>query len=143
MARILIADDDAHVARVMGLWLQRHGHDVVSVGNGEQALTVITGGGIDLLLSDMNMPVMDGVTLAKTLRGQGIVELPIIMLTARCDQESLARQLADFAVTVYPKPFVPSKLVEDVNARLSVAVDVRAAFETVTVRREVPCPSPR
>ncbi len=141
MARILIADDDAHVARVMGLWLQRHGHAVVSVGNGAQALSVIEAGGIDLLLSDMNMPVMDGVVLARTLREQGVADLPIIMLTARCDQESLAKQLADFHVTVYPKPFVPSKLVEDVNARLSLALASPSTGMATAPHGEIPCPS--
>lgn len=141
MARILIADDDAHVARVMGLWLQRHGHAVVSVGNGAQALSVIEAGGVDLLLSDMNMPVMDGVVLAKTLREQGVSDLPIIMLTARCDQETLCKQMAEFHVTVYPKPFVPSRLVEDVNARLSLASgSPSTGFDRVSPA-EVPCPS--
>jgi len=118
MARILLADDDAHIVRVMSIWLERHGYDLVTASNGAEALEVLDRGGIDLIVSDMNMPVMDGVAMARAIRDRGEVDVPILLLTARCDQQKLAGQMEEYRVLVYPKPFVPSKLVAEVNRLL-------------------------
>ena len=122
MAKILIADDDAHIARVLSMWLVRHGHEVVAVPNGEAALETLDGTSVDLIISDMNMPVLDGAGLAKAVRGKVGATIPIIVLTARCDQERLNQQLAVYGVRVYPKPFLPSQLVLEINQLLGVAV---------------------
>jgi len=121
MATILIADDDAHIVRVLSMWLGRHGHEVVTARNGEAALETLDGTSIDLIISDMNMPVLDGVGLAKAVRGKVGATIPIIVLTARCDQERLNEQLAVYGVRVYPKPFLPSQLVVEINHLLGVA----------------------
>ena len=121
MAKILIADDDAHIVRVLSMWLQRHGHEVVTATNGEAALETIDGTSVDLIISDMNMPVLDGVGLAKAVRSKVGVAIPIIVLTARCDQERLNEQLAVYGVRVYPKPFLPSQFVLEINQLLGVA----------------------
>jgi two-component system chemotaxis response regulator CheY len=121
MARILIADDDAHIVRVLSMWLGRHGHEVVTARNGEDALAILDGASVDLIISDMNMPVLDGVGLAKAVRGKVGATIPIIVLTARCDQERLSEQLAVYGVRVYPKPFLPSQLVVEINHLLGVA----------------------
>jgi len=120
MATILIADDDAHIVRVLSMWLGRHGHEVVTARNGEAALETLDGTSIDLIISDMNMPVLDGVGLAKAVRGKVGAAIPIIVLTARCDQERLNEQLAVYGVRVYPKPFLPSQLVVEINRLLGV-----------------------
>ena len=117
MARILLVDDDAHIARVMSIWLTRHGHEIVATHNGREALSRLKTESIDLIISDMNMPEMDGLALARGVREQGYSTLPMLVMTARCDRDSLAASLREFGVTMYPKPFVPSKLMEDV-ARL-------------------------
>lgn len=117
MARILLVDDDVHIARVMGIWLTRHGHEIVAVHNGREALSCLQTESIDLIISDMNMPEMDGLALARGVREHGLANLPMLVMTARCDRDSLAASLREFGVTMYPKPFVPSKLMEDV-ARL-------------------------
>ena len=120
MATILIADDDAHIVRVLSMWLGRHGHEVVTARNGEAALETLDGTSVDLIISDMNMPVLDGVGLAKAVRGKVGAAIPIIVLTARCDQERLSEQLAVYGVRVYPKPFLPSQLVVEINRLLGV-----------------------
>jgi CheY-like chemotaxis protein len=120
MAKILIADDDAHIVRVLSIWLQRHGYQVVTAKNGEGALALLDREPIDLIISDMNMPVLDGVGLAKAVRGKVGATIPIIVLTARCDQERLNEQLAVYGVRVYPKPFLPSQLVVEINRLLGV-----------------------
>lgn len=121
MARILIADDDAHIVRVLSMWLGRHGHEVVTARNGEAALETLDDTSVDLIISDMNMPVLDGVGLAQAVRGKVGAAIPIIVLTARCDQERLSEQLAVYGVRVYPKPFLPSQLVVEINHLLGVA----------------------
>ena len=120
MATILIADDDAHIVRVLSMWLGRHGHEIVTARNGEAALETLDGTSVDLIISDMNMPVLDGVGLAKAVRGKVGAAIPIIVLTARCDQERLNEQLAVYGIRVYPKPFLPSQLVVEINRLLGV-----------------------
>ena len=121
MARSLIAEDDAHIVRVMAIWLQRHGHHCTLVNNGQEALQRVLSGGMDVVITDMNMPVLDGIELAKTMRRQN-VHVPVVMLTARCDQEALNESLAEFAVRVFPKPFLPSQLVAEIDRLLNPVV---------------------
>lgn len=118
MARILIADDDPHIVRVMSIWLTRHGHEVVPVHNGQEALDCVRAGSVDLVISDMNMPVMDGVSFVKAVRQLLHNNLPIIVLTARCDQDELVKSLAGYNARVYPKPFLPSQIVAEINQLL-------------------------
>lgn len=118
MARILIADDDAHIARVLGMWLERHGHRVTMVGNGDAAFKSMEREPVDLIISDMNMPVLDGVGLVRAVRTKLGSDVPIVVLTARCDQENLMQELAKFGAKVYPKPFLPSQLVVEINQLL-------------------------
>jgi len=121
MARILIADDDAHIARVMSMWLNRHGHETVCAADGKDALELVRGGRIELVITDMNMPQLDGLGFIKEVReltrgtGAGI---PILLLTARCDQRALVQSLTPYGVSVYPKPFLPSQLVEEIDRLL-------------------------
>lgn len=101
------------------MWLGRHGHEVTIARDGGEALKQVGRHDVDLVISDMNMPVMDGLALAKELRGQGR-ELPFVLLTARCDQDALTEQLHRFRINVYPKPFFPSKLVTEINRLLGL-----------------------
>jgi DNA-binding response OmpR family regulator len=116
MAKILIVDDDAHIVRVLSMWLGRHGYDVVTAGNSEAALATLDRENVDMIISDMNMPGLDGVGLAKAVRAKCGDTIPILMLTARCDLESLSEQLAAYGVRVYPKPFLPSQLVVEIDS---------------------------
>jgi len=120
VARILVADDDAHIARVLAMWLGRHGHDVVTAPNGDAALAALGQAPVDLIISDMNMPVLDGIGLAEAVRAKIGPDIPMLVLSARCDQENLTQQLAAFNVGVYPKPFLLSQLVVEINRLLGV-----------------------
>jgi DNA-binding response OmpR family regulator len=118
VAKILIADDDAHIVRVMAIWLQRHGHECETARNGQEALEIVRAGDSEVLITDMNMPLLDGVSLAKAMRAEG-VSIPILMLTARCDQEALNEDLLAYGVRVFPKPFLPSQLVVEIDRLLN------------------------
>lgn len=81
MARILIAEDDTSVQLLIKANLEKK-FSVLVANNGLEALEIIETGKIDLLITDINMPIMDGITLVKSIREEGF-NLPIIMLTAK------------------------------------------------------------
>ena len=82
--RVLVADDNSVNTRVMEMVLGRAGHVVSMVGDGEQALDAMTGGSFDVVLMDLNMPVMDGLEATQLYRfnAVGRPHLPILALTA-------------------------------------------------------------
>lgn len=121
MAKILIADDDAHIVRVMSIWLTRHGHTTLCVSNGRQALDLIKSQPVDMVISDMNMPELDGLGFVKALREFAGDRLPVIILSARCDQQELTAALSSYGVKVYPKPFLPSYMVAEIHRLLDIA----------------------
>jgi len=116
--KILIAEDEAHILRVMSMWLTRHGHKVLEAAHGAAALALLRAATVDLIISDMNMPVLNGLDLIRTVRNDLKLDVPILLLTARCDQEQLTERTVPFGVQLYPKPFVPSRLVADIDRLL-------------------------
>ena len=119
MARILMAEDEAHIARLVALWLGRHGHTIFEAPNGAVALELLDRETVDLIICDMNMPVLNGAGLVKAVREERGLDIPIMMVTARCDQAKLVSEMTPYNVTLYPKPFVPSRLVADIDKLLS------------------------
>lgn len=126
MARILIAEDDAHISRVMSIWLTRHGHEAICAADGRQALAAMAATPVDLVISDMNMPTMDGLTFVQELRKVADPRLPVIILSARCDQQELMDTLSSYSVTVYPKPFLPSYMVGEIHRLLGLPAQPHA-----------------
>lgn len=126
MARILIVEDEAHILRVMAMWLGRHGHDILEASDGRAALDIVEHEAVDLIITDMNMPVLDGLELIEAVRLQHALDIPVLLLSARCDQVALAERVKPFDVCLYPKPFVPSRLVADIE-QLLTAVRERGA----------------
>ena len=80
--RVLIAEDDAKMARILAQGLRDAGHAVDVVGNGDAALARASGGPYDALVLDLMLPGRDGVSVCRTLRESGS-RLPVLMLTAR------------------------------------------------------------
>ena len=119
MARILVAEDDAHMLRIISMWLQRNGHDVCEAPDGLAARERLAGGRFDILVSDVNMPGMDGISLVRWLRLDHESQLPVILLSSRCDQLVISEQLKPFEVEVHPKPFSPSRLVSLIERKLA------------------------
>lgn len=119
MARILIAEDEAHILRVLSIWLTRNGHQVVEAHDGRAALTLLGGEErIDLIISDVNMPGMNGVDMIRAAREQLGLHMPCLMLSSRCDQAALAERVGPYDVRFYPKPFLPSRLVTEIEQML-------------------------
>lgn len=88
MARILVAEDDKNTNKLICAVLRRAGHDPLAAFDGQDALDVLDKNHVDLLVSDVMMPHMDGFALTRALREAGY-DLPILMLTAKQGQEAL------------------------------------------------------
>lgn len=115
MKKILIADDEARMRKLVGDFLKRAGYEIAEAENGREALNLFfADSGIDMIILDVMMPEMDGWTVCRKIRENSHV--PIIMLTARGEEsdELFGFDLgADEYVT---KPFSPKVLVARVQA---------------------------
>ena len=108
--RVLHVDDQQDIRGIVGLALGKiGGYTVKSCRNGEEAIAEAPGFAPDLLLLDMNMPGMDGLTLLKRLREAGIAT-PAVFFTAKSNPGDLANYLAAGAIGTVSKPFDPLKL---------------------------------
>ncbi|AVS78588.1 MULTISPECIES: response regulator [Comamonadaceae] len=108
---ILIVDDSASVRSVVGIALRGAGYDVIEGCDGSDALRRLTGQKVHLIISDVNMPNMDGITFLKTVKAMPAYRFtPVIMLTTE-SQEAKKRegQLAGAKAWV-TKPFQPPTL---------------------------------
>ena len=121
MARILIVDDDAHTVRIMSLWLTRQGHEIIEARDGQIALNLLDSSQdpIDLIVSDVNMPAVNGLELLRRVREELELNMPFLMLSSRCDQTALTREIKPYWAHLYPKPFVPSRLVVEIDQLLA------------------------
>lgn len=117
--KILVVDDEPTIVRLMEFILARQGHTVLVAINGEEALEKIKSQHPDLVLLDIMMPRIDGYEVAQRLRADGeTAELPIIMLSAKAQEEDI-RKGVDVGVDEYiTKPFTPDHLVQVVAKHL-------------------------
>lgn len=90
MFTILIAEDNKNTARLMEVVLTQNGYNTLLAPNGEVALKLVDDNHIDLILLDLMMPVMDGITFTRVLRQSGS-QIPILMVTAKDSQEDIRR----------------------------------------------------
>lgn len=118
MAKILVAEDDRHINRVIAMWLQRHGHEVHSAYDGNEAMELLREVSPDLLVTDVNMPGMDGLDLLAAARAESLLDHPAIVLTSRCDQGEIESRAESLGAMVHPKPFSPHHLTEAVESAL-------------------------
>jgi len=86
MALILIADDEIAIAEVIGMFLQSEGHRVIVTANGMEALTRAMHEKPDLIITDVMMPILDGLALCRTVqRDPRLQRTPIILMSAARD----------------------------------------------------------
>lgn len=108
--RILLADDDSKMHIIVGLWLTRHGHTLESAYNGRESLHKIGENRFDVLIADVNMPLMNGIELVKAVQTLPCAPQRIIIMTSRCDAQDIKAQLPGKNITVFSKPFSPQDL---------------------------------
>jgi CheY-like chemotaxis protein len=111
MARILIAEDEEPLRALIKRALAEEGHVVVATADGAEALEVLQseGGGFDLLLTDIKMPVMDGIALALAV-ARDFPKLPILLMTGFADQRERVSGLQALMCDVIPKPFALAEI---------------------------------
>lgn len=128
MARILIAEDDEPVRRFVKRALELDGHEVEAEADGAAALERLTAeeGAFDLLLSDIRMPLMDGIALALSV-GRDFPGLPILLMTGFADQRERAHDLEAIIQDVVTKPFSLAEIRAAVERVLSGRQSRRAA----------------
>ncbi|WP_339818428.1 response regulator transcription factor [Paenibacillus sp. FSL R7-0216] len=115
--RILIAEDEVHLAEALSQILKKHHYSVDVVHDGEAGLDNAQSGIYDLLLLDVMMPKMDGFTVLKTLRAEGI-STPVILLTAKGEIEDKVSGLDYGADDYIAKPFSTEELLARIRAAL-------------------------
>ena len=120
MARILLAEDDDSVRAFVKRALEIDGHAVLAVEDGATALEVVgeDEGGFDLLVSDIKMPIMDGIALALNV-ARDKPELPILLMTGYADQRERAHGLDQIVRDVVSKPFTLAEIRRVVTATLA------------------------
>jgi two-component system chemotaxis response regulator CheY len=86
--KILIVDDDRTTRKILGLYLKSKGYEVVYAENGLQAMEKLGMENVNLVMTDLNMPYMDGLELIKRLRTEPMLKhLPVLMVTTEADDE--------------------------------------------------------
>lgn len=113
---ILAVDDSASIRQMVSFTLKSAGYDVVEAVDGMDGLEKAKARAINLVLTDQNMPRMDGLTLIRTLRGLPQYKVtPILMLTTESSDAMKTQGRAAGATGWLVKPFDPQKLVEVVK----------------------------
>jgi two-component system, chemotaxis family, chemotaxis protein CheY len=114
--KILLVDDSESIRRVAGIALRGAGYDVVEACDGADALRKLASDRVHLIVSDVNMPNMDGISFLKAVKAHaGHKFTPIIMLTTESGQEKKEEGRAAGAKAWITKPFHPGTLLEAVS----------------------------
>jgi adenylate cyclase len=111
-ARILVVDDNQSIRVVVRRYLQKCGVQIVEAANGEEAVAIALRDQPELILMDVDMPIMDGLTACRILRSHASTRFtPLIFLTGRDDEERHIEALSVGGDDFMPKPFTPPVLV--------------------------------
>ncbi|MDQ7073603.1 MAG: response regulator [Gammaproteobacteria bacterium] len=111
MAKILAVDDSASLRQMVSFTLKSAGYEVTEAANGQEGLDMARSKKFDLVVTDINMPVMDGIKLIKSLRGLAEYRFtPLLMLTTESSDGKKQEGKAAGATGWIVKPFNPDKL---------------------------------
>jgi len=116
MATILAVDDSASMRQMVTFTLKGAGYQVTEAADGQEALNKAKSQQFDLIITDVNMPVMDGITFIKNLRGEANYKFtPMLMLTTESAGDKKAQGKAAGATGWIVKPFNPDQLLNTVK----------------------------
>ena len=104
MPRVLIVDDEDSMRMLVARAIAMDGHEIATAADGAEALEILGEGAFDLLLTDIQMPVMDGIALALTA-ARDFPRTTILLMTGFADQRERASNLSAIAHDVITKPF--------------------------------------
>lgn len=129
MYNILVCDDEADIRSALKIYLSGEEYNIIEAENGAQALEIIGSSNIHLLLMDIMMPVMDGITALAKLRGQNI-NIPVILLTAKSRDVDMVFGLNSGADDYITKPFNPVEVIARVKSQLRRYMHLGGSNET-------------
>ena len=113
MRKILIVDDSAVMRQMVGFALRQGGYEVIEAQHGQDGLDKLKTTTVDLIISDLNMPVMDGLTMLQTVRKlPAMKSKPVLMLTTEGLESTKQRAKEAGATGWIVKPFNPEKLLQ-------------------------------
>lgn len=116
--KILVVDDSPAMRRIIIGHLSRMGHtDVVEGENGRSGLERLDQGAVDLIITDWDMPEMDGLEFARAVRGRGVA-IPILMVTTHAATQDIVQAIEAGVSTYVVKPFTQDSLKEKVHSLL-------------------------
>ncbi len=114
--KIVLAEDEPQIARLVEFKLKKEGYQVVWKENGEEALEAIKADRPDLILLDVMMPVMDGYEVLRQIKeDENLRNIPVIMLTARAQERDVVKGIDSGVEDYITKPFHPAELVARVK----------------------------
>ena len=123
-SKVLVVDDDPNVVKLVQLYLERDGHEVLTANDGLTGLEMAREEQPSLIVLDLMLPGMDGIEVCRTLRAESSV--PVIMLTAMVEEDDRLAGLELGADDYVTKPFSPRELAARVRAVLRRTVRDRA-----------------
>ncbi len=134
--RILLAEDERPLARALVKIFEKNNHSADAVHNGEDALLYLEGGNYDVVILDVMMPVMDGITALKKLRASGN-QIPVLMLTAKAEIDDKVLGLDTGANYYLTKPFDTKELLAAIRAitRADAQLESKLSFGNITLDR--------
>jgi two-component system chemotaxis response regulator CheY len=113
---ILIVDDSSSLRSVVGIALKGAGYDVIEAADGKDALSKLTGQKVHLIISDVNMPNMDGIAFVKEVKKLPAYKFtPVIMLTTESQEQKKKEGQEAGAKAWVVKPFQPAQMLEAVS----------------------------
>lgn len=130
MHKILICDDEADIRNALNIYLTASGYETVLCANGQEALRAVEQEDIQLVLLDIMMPVMDGITVLSQLRLKSNV--PVILLTAKSEDTDKVLGLDVGADDYITKPFNPVEVLARVKSQLRRYLQLGAAVSAPT-----------
>ena len=136
MAEILVCDDDKDIVEAIEIYLTQEGHHILKAYDGEQAIRVLKNNPVDLLIIDVMMPKLDGITVLKRIRSQGNM-VPVLMLTARAEIDDKVLGLDSGANDYLTKPFNTKELLARIRAmtRGHPSADASLTLGNITLNR--------
>ncbi len=134
--RILLAEDERSLARALLKIFEKNHYSADAVYNGEDALAFLENGSYDVLVLDVMMPKMDGITVLKRLRANGN-SIPVLMLTAKAEVDDKVLGLDSGANYYLTKPFDTKELLASIRAitRTAVASDSKLILGNIVLDR--------
>ena len=113
--RVLTVDDSRTILAMLHHTLSNAGFEVLQAEDGQQALTLLETEKVDVVITDINMPVMDGIQFIRQIRASGKNALPILILTTETSQDKRDQGRAAGGTGWIVKPFDPEKLIQVIH----------------------------